>query len=215
MAVAAALGLLILISLLLYVSQPEAQTMAPLTASSAASGAMNGKSAVIADQATEANNSFAPEESDLQVVHKTTLQQTDSQGSFAAPERQRTEPRQTVERAEPPIVLTDSVTNVVPLLPAGTVLATALGGNNLVATTATATTPASAAVTPDPAVIARMQNDFIQALGPQDPTDPNYLDRWLAATSLSDAQYRLFYGDIAYMRMQEQIVQQEIMDGQQ
>jgi hypothetical protein len=61
--------------------------------------------------------------------------------------------------------------------------------------------PASAE---EQAVLERIQNNFVQAVGglDQDPNDPSYLEKWQAAQKMSDAEYKKFFGGRAYVQRQ-------------
>jgi hypothetical protein len=54
------------------------------------------------------------------------------------------------------------------------------------------------------AVLEKIQNNFVQAVGgvDQDPTAPAYLERWEEAQRMSDNQYKRFFGGRAFVQRQ-------------
>jgi len=64
------------------------------------------------------------------------------------------------------------------------------------------------------AVLERIQNNFVQAVGgaDQDPNDPAYLERWQAAQEFSDAEYKKFFGGRAYVRRQMEDVRRAALE---
>ena len=54
--------------------------------------------------------------------------------------------------------------------------------------------------------LASIQNQFLQAIGDanQNPTDPDYADRWVAAQALADQRYKAYFGWQSFEQMQLQ-----------
>ncbi len=52
----------------------------------------------------------------------------------------------------------------------------------------------------------KLRNDFVQAIGGpnQDPSNPDYRQRWIEAQSQADQRFRFLYGDYAYVALQLQ-----------
>lgn len=77
--------------------------------------------------------------------------------------------------------------------------------------------PATVKTSQQAAEWEKLRDDFLKAVGGdnQDPADPHYRRRWAAAESEADRQFRLVFGEIAFMQLKMQAQHEAILRGQE